>query len=281
MMNNVFISPKFHDTLLTHIVCCYIKNSPFPQFIAIHGKKGEGKTFQTIECCKKFNINFEYFSGAELSGSYESDSIARIEDAYKKCLNNYRSNSELGAIIIDDFHLSVASVGKDISKTVNSQILTGWLMNISDKSSREGVKIPIIILGNDFVDVYAPLKREGRMDFFEWNPEIDEKRKIVRVIFEDIIYKSNQNFFDNFFEQYSTQSISFFREIKNDLYKNIIFSNFKLFQGGNLKDFIDNLDLFNLLKLDENIGVVIDTLARNRISSQRGSSILHEERWNH
>lgn len=63
--------------------------------------------------------------------------------------------------------------------TVNNQIVVGTLMNLSDNPTRVSVgqdwreadvtnRIPIIVTGNDFSTIYAPLIRDGRMDKFYW-----------------------------------------------------------------------------------------------------------------
>lgn len=59
--------------------------------------------------------------------------------------------------------------------TVNNQIVVGSLMNIADNPTRVSIgqgwreadvthRIPIIVTGNDFARIYAPLIRDGRMD---------------------------------------------------------------------------------------------------------------------
>lgn len=63
--------------------------------------------------------------------------------------------------------------------TVNNQIVVGTLMNLADNPTRVSVgqdwresditnRIPIIVTGNDFSTIYAPLIRDGRMEKFYW-----------------------------------------------------------------------------------------------------------------
>lgn len=63
--------------------------------------------------------------------------------------------------------------------TVNNQIVVGTLMNLSDNPTRVSIgqewresdvtsRIPIIVTGNDFSTIYAPLIRDGRMEKFYW-----------------------------------------------------------------------------------------------------------------
>lgn len=63
--------------------------------------------------------------------------------------------------------------------TVNNQIVVGTLMNLSDNPTRVSIgqdwresditnRIPVIVTGNDFSTIYAPLIRDGRMEKFYW-----------------------------------------------------------------------------------------------------------------
>lgn len=218
------VSPEFEETVISHILGNYMHNSPFPLYLAIHGPKGEGKTFQTLRACAKYGITIYYVSGAELCGSYEKDSIAQIEQNLDEAILNYRTKHILSVLIIDDFHLSVASVNDGVSKTVNSQILTGWLMNLADRAKAERKsRIPFIFLGNDFSNLYAPLTRDGRMDFYEWKPSDEEKEKIICAHFEDYIQgDDNWTSFHALIAKYRLQPISFFAELKNDLLKSLV-----------------------------------------------------------
>lgn len=63
--------------------------------------------------------------------------------------------------------------------TVNNQIVVGTLMNLSDNPTRVSIgqdwresdithRVPVIVTGNDFSKIYAPLIRDGRMEKFYW-----------------------------------------------------------------------------------------------------------------
>lgn len=214
-------SPEFEETVISHVLGNYMYNSPFPLYLSIHGPKGEGKTFQTLRTCAKYGITLYYISGAELCGTYEKDSITLIEKNLDEAILNYKTKFTLSVFIIDDFHLSVASVNDGVSKTVNSQILTGWLMNLADRAKAERKsRIPFIFLGNDFSNLYSPLTRDGRMDFYEWKPSDKEKESIICAHFEDYIQgDKNWMSFHKLIAQYRLQPISFFAELKNDLLK--------------------------------------------------------------
>ncbi|MFR1518812.1 MAG: AAA family ATPase [Clostridia bacterium] len=215
-----YINPEFESRVISHILGNLMNLSYFPLYLAIHGKKGEGKSFQTLRICSKFGIEMYYISGAQLCGSYEKDSIEDIEENYDSALDAFHTKGELSVFIIDDFHLSIASTEAGVGRTVNSQILTGFLMNLADKAKADKKsRIPFILMGNDFNHLYDPLTRDGRMDFFLWNPDVEEKAKIVSTNFQDIILPREMKTIENIVREYPHLPVSFFTEIRNDFYK--------------------------------------------------------------
>lgn len=63
--------------------------------------------------------------------------------------------------------------------TVNNQMVVGTLMNLCDNPTRVSIgqdwreadivnRVPIIVTGNDFSTLWAPLIRDGRMEKFYW-----------------------------------------------------------------------------------------------------------------
>ncbi len=223
--NTAILSREFKNAILTHIIGNYNSFINMPLYLAIYGNPGEGKTFQTMRICYEYGIKLCYFSGSELSGNYERDSILEIEDNYRRACNYYYGDEKIPCVmVIDDFHLSPASVHVGIGTTVNSQILTGFLMNLCDKAKNaSGYRIPIILLGNTFQDVYEPLKRDGRMDFFHWEAPKELKKEIINDIFENCLSKRDFRKLGEFVNYYNDRPISFFTELRNDIEKvNII-----------------------------------------------------------
>lgn len=253
------IDAHFRNVLLTHIIGNYSKISRTPLFLAIQGAPGEGKTFQTLQICYEHNVKVCYYSGAELSGNYERDSIVELSEDYTRACNYY-NNGEYCAIIIDDFHLSPASTKDGVSTTVNSQLLTGYLMNLCDKVKSSQIEsIPIILLGNTFKNVYQPLKRDGRMDFFSWSAPLELKKKIVEKLFRENLSLTDTHKLGDFVETYQNMPISFFSEIKNDLDKNIIRGLIERLGWQDIRTYINNhnqrqnlrIKLFQLYELAE------------------------------
>ena len=237
-LTECMIDRSFSDRVLTHIIGNYDSNIQSPLFLAIQGNPGEGKTFQTLNICKKHQIKICYYSGAELSGNYEKDSIIELSEDYTRACNYY-NDGEYSVIIIDDFHLSPASTKNGVGTTINSQLLTGYLMNLCDKAKSKQIEsIPIILLGNTFKDVYDPLKRDGRMDFFHWETPYQLKRQIVENIFQEYISFIESRKLKGFVDKYKEQPISFFAEIKNDIDKSYKKDSIEQFQHEDIKNLI-------------------------------------------
>jgi SpoVK/Ycf46/Vps4 family AAA+-type ATPase len=274
------INQSFENHILSHITGNYMNNSPFPLYLAIHGKKGEGKTFQTLRVCSKYRVVMYYISGAQLCGSYEKDSIGDIEENYNYALHKYNTEGEVSTFIIDDFHLSIASTEAGIGKTVNSQILIGFLMNLADKAkASKKLRIPFILLGNDFDNLYAPLTRDGRMDFYEWKPSMEEKVEIVKAHFDDIVQPKEAAKLEEFVKSYAEQPISFFTELKSDIYKHIVSENIsKYISTYSCKNANEILRNLNSLQMGR-VNIAMDKItkfARQRIAYSKRAT--HEER---
>lgn len=216
---------RFKNTILTHVISIYLQNNDKylpPLFLVVEGTAGEGKTSQSIASCIQHGITVIYISASQLSGSHEHDAIDVMESVYKKAIDMRRQGDKV-AIIVDDFHLSNASVDANVKKTINSSLLTGYLMNLTQNKEEE--KIPIILTGNDFSQVYSPLIRAGRADRFEWSPNYDEKKYIVENIFRDYLKCSSVEF-ERFFARCSKASIADFSQLINDYRKSMVSSCF-------------------------------------------------------
>lgn len=221
-MNAIFLDKEFERKVLLHIITNSLQKNMSPCFLAIEGKMGEGKTVQTINTCFKHGIHPYYFSSSQLAGNLEGDSIKELEATYNYLLEHDKEDS-FSVIIIDDFHLSIASCDESTSKTVNSQILTDYLMSIADTTkATPGKKIPFILVANTFEQLYSPLTRDGRMKLFKWEPSKEQKRSIIYQMYNDILIEGVSTEFEEFVEDNINESLSFFGEVKNDIYTDMV-----------------------------------------------------------
>ncbi len=142
-----------------------------PLILGIQGPPGVGKSWQAVAVCAELDKPIYRISGASLSGEFERESAAVLFESYR-----YAAERNC-ALLVEDIDTSdAASAGNMTSYTVNSQLLCGAMMNLSDVPTHvEGVdapvrRTPIIATGNDFTRIYQPLRRHGRITLYEYIP---------------------------------------------------------------------------------------------------------------
>jgi ribulose bisphosphate carboxylase small subunit len=109
---------------------------------------------------------------------------------------------------------------------VNTQLVNGTLMNIADNPTDVQLpgsydatplhRVPIIVTGNDFSTLYAPLIRDGRMEKFYWEPDREDKIGIVGGIFsEDGLSRQG---IEQLVNTFPNQQIDFFSALRSRIY---------------------------------------------------------------
>ncbi len=218
---NIFVPQRFEDTIICHIISLYLSQDAYynpPIYLAIKGDAGEGKTAQTIATCTQKGCFVIYISASVLSGSHENEAKEKLQKIYDYALQLRMKN--LTAIVIDDFHKGIVNEDVNIKKTINTNILIGYMMNLAEHNG--SAHVPIILTANDLSNVYAPLLRNGRADLFLWKPSFDEKRDIVHHILSSFISEKDESAFNKFFKKYSNQNVAFFSQLKNAWRKELL-----------------------------------------------------------
>lgn len=215
LYGDVFIPHEFENIILRHVLINsldYNKFKPAP-LLFLQGKKGEGKSYMTETILKGNNIHYKSISSSVLSGSKEGDAVNNLMMYYNACKKD-TANNKYTALVIDDFHLSIAITRNSAGHTTNADNLLEALMSIADR--KKELKAPIILIGNNFVDAYAPLTRAGRATICTWRPTLEDKKEIVR----HMIVKCNRSAANiqlddiyKFVERYQDQYIGFFEEV--------------------------------------------------------------------
>lgn len=179
LYNGVFIPKEFENIILKHVIlnCMNLENFRPAPLLLIQGKKGEGKTFMTETVLKENNIYYKIISSSILAGKNENDAVNNLMLYYNRCQMDPQ-HGKYSALVIDDFHLSIAITKNNANHTTNADNLLSALMNIADKKSE--LKTPIILIGNDFSEAYAPLTRFGRANICTWCPSISDKIEIIK-----------------------------------------------------------------------------------------------------
>ena len=97
-------------------------------------------------------------------------------------------------------------------------------MQISDPHNDQKKRIPIIITGNNFSTIYAPLKRSGRIARFYWKPDIEDLKRILETKYTELSRREIEKLIKELNSYameilHSILPISFFTALKSKLYK--------------------------------------------------------------
>eukprot|EP00268_Persea_americana_P038352 TRINITY_DN37946_c0_g3_i4.p1 TRINITY_DN37946_c0_g3~~TRINITY_DN37946_c0_g3_i4.p1 ORF type:complete len:219 (+),score=44.17 TRINITY_DN37946_c0_g3_i4:276-932(+) len=101
---------------------------------------------------------------------------------------------KMSCLMVNDIDAGLGRFG-NTQMTVNNQIVVGTLMNLCDNPTRVSIgqdwresdvtqRVPVIVTGNDFSTLYAPLIRDGRMEKFYWQPDREDIINIVHRMYE-------------------------------------------------------------------------------------------------
>jgi ribulose bisphosphate carboxylase small subunit len=223
-----YIAPRFLDKLAVHITKNFldIPGIRVPLILGIHGRKGEGKTFQCELVFERMGIEVTLISGGELESPDAGDPARLIRLRYRETAELIKVRGKMCVLMINDLDAGAGRFDEGTQYTVNTQLVNATLMNIADNptdvqlpgsyDSNPLRRVPVIVTGNDFSTLYAPLIRDGRMEKFYWQPDRDEKVGIVGGIFaeDDLSGKEVEQFVDSFVNQ----SVDFFSAVRSRIY---------------------------------------------------------------
>ncbi|MCO5611678.1 hypothetical protein L7F22_065934 [Adiantum nelumboides] len=136
----------------------------------------------------------------------------------------------LSCLMINDLDAGLGRFG-NTQMTVNNQMVVGTLMNLADNPTRVSVgqdwqdedvvkRIPIIVTGNDFSTLWAPLIRDGRMDKFYWQPTREDIFNIV-----DQMYRKDglsKNEIKTIVDTFPNQALDFYGALRSRTYDRYI-----------------------------------------------------------
>lgn len=223
-----YLPPKFLDRLSVHITKNFLNlpNVRVPLILGIHGRKGEGKTFMCELVFKRMGIGVVYMSAGELESPDAGDPARLIRLRYREAGEWSRVHGRMAALMINDVDAGIGRVDSSTQYTVNTQLVNATLMNIADNPTNVQLpgsydadpttRIPIILTGNDFSTLYAPLIRDGRMEKFFWDPTHEDRIGIVRGIFsDDDVSKGDV---ERLVGEFSEQSTDFFSAMRSRLF---------------------------------------------------------------
>ena len=197
-----------------------------PLILGVHGRKGEGKTFQCELVYERMGINVVHVSGGELESPDAGDPARLIRLRYREAADLVKVRGEMAVLMINDLDAGAGRFDGMTQYTVNTQLVNNTLMNIADNPTNVQLpgsydetplpRIPIVVTGNDFATLYAPLVRDGRMQKFYWEPDQDDRLGIVEGIFSpDGLSRSD---IELLVDTFSTQAIDFYGALRAQIY---------------------------------------------------------------
>jgi hypothetical protein len=223
-----YISPRFLDKLAIHITKNFM-NLPgisVPLILGIHGRKGEGKSFQCELAFERMGIEPVRMSGGELESPDAGDPARLVRLRYREAAELVRVRGRMVVLLINDIDAGAGRVDRATQYTVNTQLVNATLMNIADNPTNVQLpgsyddkpikRIPIIVTGNDFSTMYAPLLRDGRMDKFFWEPDHADRVGIVGGIYN--LDELSHREVEKLVNMFPDQPVDFFSALRSRLY---------------------------------------------------------------
>ena len=193
-MDGFYIAPAFMDKLVVHITKNYmtLPNIKVPLILGVWGGKGQGKSFQCELVFAKMGINPIMMSAGELESGNAGEPAKLIRQRYREAADIIKKG-KMCCLFINDLDAGAGRMGGTTQYTVNNQMVNATLMNIADNptnvqlpgmyNKEENPRVPIIVTGNDFSTLYAPLIRDGRMEKFYWAPTREDRIGVCTGIF--------------------------------------------------------------------------------------------------
>jgi ribulose bisphosphate carboxylase small subunit len=222
-----YISPQFLDKLAVHITKNYL-NLPVrvPLILGVHGRKGEGKTFQCDLVYERMGIEVVAISGGELESPDAGDPARLIRLRYREAAELVKVRGVMAVLMINDLDAGAGRFDAMTQYTVNTQLVNNTLMNIADNPTNVQLpgsyddqpiqRVPIIVTGNDFSTLYEPLVRDGRMEKFYWQPDHPDRIGIVSGIFAADNLPPNA--IETLVNHFTGQAIDFYSALRARLY---------------------------------------------------------------
>ncbi|XP_030929363.1 ribulose bisphosphate carboxylase/oxygenase activase, chloroplastic isoform X2 [Quercus lobata] len=226
-MDGFYIAPAFMDKLVVHITKNFMSlpNIKVPLILGIWGGKGQGKSFQCELVFAKMGINPIMMSAGELESGNAGEPAKLIRQRYREAADIIRKG-KMCCLFINDLDAGAGRLGGTTQYTVNNQMVNATLMNIADNptnvqlpgmyNKEDNPRVPIIVTGNDFSTLYAPLIRDGRMEKFYWAPTREDRIGVCTGIFrtdnvpvDDIV---------KLVDTFPGQSIDFFGALRARVY---------------------------------------------------------------
>eukprot|EP00199_Chlamydomonas_sp_CCMP681_P000608 CAMPEP_0119103428 /NCGR_PEP_ID=MMETSP1180-20130426/1857_1 /TAXON_ID=3052 ORGANISM="Chlamydomonas cf sp, Strain CCMP681" /NCGR_SAMPLE_ID=MMETSP1180 /ASSEMBLY_ACC=CAM_ASM_000741 /LENGTH=461 /DNA_ID=CAMNT_0007087915 /DNA_START=56 /DNA_END=1442 /DNA_ORIENTATION=- len=238
LVGDYWVSPRFLDRLSLFMaknymveMGCIPSSMGVPLILGIWGPKGMGKSFQTELALKKLGAEAVVMSAGELEHEWAGTPGRLIRSRYKMAGDLSKVRGKFSALLINDIDAGLGHFA-NTQTTVNNQNVIGTLMNICDHPNQVSLgeewmgesnkvrRTPIIVTGNDFSKMFAPLIRDGRMDKFYWRPDHDDLVSILAALYADDGLSPDD--VSALLKRFPEQPLDFFGALRASVYDNQI-----------------------------------------------------------
>lgn len=245
-----YLSPRFLDRLAVHITKNFmaLPGLRVPLILGIHGRKGEGKSFQCELVFEQMGIEPVRMSAGELESPDAGDPVRLIRMRYREAAELIKVRGKMCVLLINDLDAGAGRMDQTTQYTVNTQLVNGTLMNIADNPTDVQLpgsydtqpiqRVPILVTGNDFSTLYAPLVRDGRMDKFYWQPNPEDRLGIVQGIFEPD--RLSVSVVEQLVNHFADQAIDFFGALRSRVYDEQVRDFIRSIGIGNVSTYLVN-----------------------------------------
>ncbi|KAI4364151.1 hypothetical protein MLD38_020281 [Melastoma candidum] len=226
-VDGYYIAPAFMDKVVVHIAKNFLDlpNVKVPLILGVWGGKGQGKSFQCELVFAKMGIEPITMSAGELESGNAGEPAKLIRQRYREAADVIRKG-KMCCLFINDLDAGAGRLGGTTQYTVNNQMVNATLMNIADNptnvqlpgmyNKQENPRVPIVVTGNDFSTLYAPLIRDGRMEKFYWAPTREDRIGVCCGIFRTDSIPGND--IVKLVDAFPGQSIDFFGALRARIY---------------------------------------------------------------
>nr|KYP33924.1 hypothetical protein KK1_045173 [Cajanus cajan] len=217
-IDGFYIAPAFMDKLVVHITKNFM-SLPNIKAYSSHswylGRQGTRKIFPIPIM----------MSAGELESGNAGEPAKLIRQRYREAADMIKKG-KMCALFINDLDAGAGRLGGTTQYTVNNQMVNATLMNIADNptnvqlpgmyNKEDNPRVPIVVTGNDFSTLYAPLIRDGRMEKFYWAPTREDRIGVCTGIFrtDGVAEQDVVKLVDTF----PGQSIDFFGALRARVY---------------------------------------------------------------
>ncbi|KAI3426183.1 hypothetical protein D9Q98_008560 [Chlorella vulgaris] len=237
LYGDYYIAPRFMEKVALHVAKnflvdagCFDSATRVPLILGIWGGKGQGKTFQTELTFKKMGLQPIIMSAGELENEWAGTPGKLIRERYRRASELSRVRGTLSCLMINDLDAGIGHF-ENTQITVNNQMVVGTLMNICDNPTQISIgqgwmenevlrRIPIVVTGNDFSTLFAPLVRDGRMDKFYWQPTEEDLVGILHQMYRDDGLSESD--MATLLRAFPNQTLDFFGALRSSTYDNQI-----------------------------------------------------------